>query len=190
MIISTAEEMNPRKRSTMEDVHVVHEEGSWGCNDDKMTFVGVYDGHGGRGIVEFLEDNMADNIARELNHTEPVHCDDNDDKENNATTTNILDTQHLSKKLKVEEDNATINQRLERAFLITDIQSRSMDILTSGATVVICLIKVSEEEDTTVKLSFHTFSCNSSQKLTTATSLQKFPCLEKSNEWYRDNSCG
>ena len=97
-------------------------------------------------LLIFLEDNMADNVARELNHTEPVYCDDNDDDyENNATTTNNLNTeQNLSKKVKMEEDNATINQRLERTFLITDVQSRSMDILTSGATVVICLIKVSK----------------------------------------------
>ncbi len=45
--ISTAEAMNPSRRNTMEDVHVAHPPGEWGCNDKEMTFVGVYDGHGG-----------------------------------------------------------------------------------------------------------------------------------------------
>jgi len=38
-------------------------------------------------------------------------------------------------------DNDDILRRLERAFLITDVQSKMMGIQTSGATVVVCLIK-------------------------------------------------
>jgi len=38
-------------------------------------------------------------------------------------------------------DDASVLQRIERAFLITDIQSRKANILCSGATVVICLIE-------------------------------------------------
>jgi protein phosphatase/protein phosphatase PTC1 len=43
--ISIAEEMNPSRRNTMEDVHVVHIPGTWKCPN--MTYLGVYDGHGG-----------------------------------------------------------------------------------------------------------------------------------------------
>ena len=57
------EAMNPRKRSTMEDVHRIVEalEG-----DDTLSYFGVYDGHGGRKIADFLEPNLEANISREL----------------------------------------------------------------------------------------------------------------------------
>ena len=46
------DEMNPKKRCTMEDCHrVVSALGG----DPTMSYFGVYDGHGGRQIVEFLE---------------------------------------------------------------------------------------------------------------------------------------
>lgn len=91
----------------MEDVHVVHQGGTWNCKDPNVHFLGVFDGHGGRGIVDFLEEALVDNVAIELGH----------------------------------DDDASMETRLERAFLITDIQSLKMGILTSGATVAICLIK-------------------------------------------------
>ncbi len=47
MLVSTAEEMNPSRRSTMEDCHVTLAPGSWNCPDPDMGYVGVYDGHGG-----------------------------------------------------------------------------------------------------------------------------------------------
>ena len=40
------------------------------------------------------------------------------------------------------EDDADMPTRIERAFLLTDIQSRMAGIMTSGATVAICLVKV------------------------------------------------
>jgi serine/threonine protein phosphatase PrpC len=43
--ISIAEEMNPSRRNTMEDIHVVHIPGTW--KYPNMTYLGVYDGHGG-----------------------------------------------------------------------------------------------------------------------------------------------
>jgi len=60
----------------MEDVHVTHAPGEWGCNDDEMTYIGVYDGHGGRDTVDFLEGALHLNIAEELNRTNdktPIH---------------------------------------------------------------------------------------------------------------------
>jgi protein phosphatase/protein phosphatase PTC1 len=51
LTISKAEAMNPSRRNTMEDVHVSHAPGEWGCNDKEMAFVGVYDGHGGENMI-------------------------------------------------------------------------------------------------------------------------------------------
>ena len=62
-----SEVMNPRKRVSMED-----------CDEcsvpfrvkraslEGLGFFGVYDGHGGRDIAEFLQDNLAKNL-RESN---------------------------------------------------------------------------------------------------------------------------
>jgi len=99
--------MNPSKRNTMEDVTVVYER--FDSVGPDWSFLGVYDGHGGRDIVDFLDDYLEENVAREL---------------------------------KLVDDDASVLQRIERAFLITDIQSRQANILTSGATVVVCLIEV------------------------------------------------
>lgn len=71
MIVSTAEEMNPSRRSTMEDCFVFHPPQSWGCPDPNTSFIGVYDGHGGRDIVDFLEEALASTVAQEL-------CQDDD----------------------------------------------------------------------------------------------------------------
>lgn len=56
-------EMNPRKRSTMEDVHRVVEALD---GDIDVSYFGVYDGHGGRKIADFLEFNLEKHIAEEL----------------------------------------------------------------------------------------------------------------------------
>jgi hypothetical protein len=48
MIISTAEAMNPSRRNTMEDRHIILAPGSWGAPDLDMAFLAVCDGHGGR----------------------------------------------------------------------------------------------------------------------------------------------
>lgn len=93
------EEMNAKKRCTMEDVHriVPSMQGA-----EEYSYFGVYDGHGGRQIVDFLEERLENNISKELQ----------------------------------EPDDAPILERLRRAYLITDMQSRQADIMTSGATVV------------------------------------------------------
>lgn len=98
------EEMNPRRRNTMEDVHRIIPtlQGSSG-----YSYFGVYDGHGGRHIVDFLEETLERNISIELQ----------------------------------QGDDASILERLSRAYLITDMQSRRLDITTSGATAVSALLK-------------------------------------------------
>ena len=48
---------------------------------------------------------------------------------------------HVAQELQCQDD-ASILERLERAFLMADIHSKQLGITTSGATVAICLIKV------------------------------------------------
>lgn len=55
--------MNPRKRNTMEDCHRVVTNFN---NDENLMYLGVYDGHGGRNIVDFLEERLEQNICTEL----------------------------------------------------------------------------------------------------------------------------
>ena len=102
-------EMNPRKRHTMEDCHRVLPQLS--VDLSQYSYFGVYDGHGGRQIVDFLEDALEANIAIELKET----------------------------------DDATIEERLSRAFGITDMQSRKLDIVASGATAVAALLESSAD---------------------------------------------
>jgi len=98
------EEMNPKRRSTMEDCHrIIPALGG----DENVSYFGVYDGHGGRQIVDFLETALENNVSEELR----------------------------------QPDNASVPERLARAFLITDMQSRRADITTSGATAVSVIIQ-------------------------------------------------
>lgn len=48
---------------------------------------------------------------------------------------------HVAQELRCDDD-ATILERLERAFLMADIHSKQLGVSTSGSTVAICLIKV------------------------------------------------
>jgi hypothetical protein len=47
VLVSIHEEMNPAKRSTMEDCCVYSAPGTWDAPDNDMAYLGVYDGHGG-----------------------------------------------------------------------------------------------------------------------------------------------
>lgn len=111
MIIGQAEEMNPMHRSTMEDCCVHRAPEFFKKNGSKRSwnFLGVYDGHGGRDQVDFLEDALVENVRQEL----------------------------------FAEDDAPVLERIERAFLLTDIQSYQEGLMTSGATVICCLIECS-----------------------------------------------
>ena len=114
MFISTHEEMNPSHRSTMEDCHVYYKSNELDFgNSVDMQLLGVYDGHGGREIVDFLEKNLGKNIAQEVKYN----------------------------------DASSIGEKLERAFIITDVESRMDGILYSGATVVVCLIQRHHDGD-------------------------------------------
>lgn len=115
MMVSTWEEMNPKRRSTMEDCSVVHLPGTWGAPDPEMAYFGIYDGHGGRDMVEYLEHFLHFHMAQELVHA-------------------------------TQDINNTVSMELcmERAFMIADIhaQTQEVGVESSGATVVVCLVKV------------------------------------------------
>lgn len=111
MYCCTHEEMNPRRRSTMEDVHRVV---PYLAGSNEYSYFGVYDGHGGRHIVDFLEETLENNISTELQLP----------------------------------DEASVLERIRRAFLITDMQSKQLDIVTSGATAVVALLKTTCDETT------------------------------------------
>ena len=64
-------------------------------------------GHGGRQIVDFLEENLEKNIAAELQ----------------------------------QNDNSSIPEKLKRAYLLTDMQSRQLNHVTAGSTSISALIK-------------------------------------------------
>jgi serine/threonine protein phosphatase PrpC len=81
MIISTSEEMNPLRRASMEDVFVVREfqqketcfttsTGTGTAASSTCTYLGLYDGHGGRWTVDFLQQALDKNVEIEL------HADD------------------------------------------------------------------------------------------------------------------
>ena len=107
MTVSTYEEMNPSRRNTMEDCHVVHGPGTWG-GPPGLAYLAVYDGHGGCSMAEYLEHGLSFHVAEELKH----------------------------------EDDADMATRLERAFILADIHAAQQEVSTSGATVVLCLVKV------------------------------------------------
>ena len=58
------EEMNSRRRNTMEDCHRILP--TLGNGLEKYSYFGIYDGHGGRQIVDFLEDALEQNVIIEL----------------------------------------------------------------------------------------------------------------------------
>jgi radical SAM superfamily enzyme len=50
---------------------------------------------------------------------------------------------HVAEELGCQTDNADTATRLERAFLMADIHSHQAGVQASGATVALCLVKVS-----------------------------------------------
>ena len=120
----------------MEDSHIVLPAGSWKAPDPNMTYLAVHDGHGGMNmssscvccsqesffifshIFSFRFSNLGRDIVNFLEQTL---------------------AQNVAQEL-AHQDDATMETRLERAFLLTDIQSKQFGLETSGATVAICLV--------------------------------------------------
>jgi len=53
VLVSSHEEMNPQRRSSMEDCTVYAAPGTWDAPDLDMAFLGLYDGHGGKCFLQF-----------------------------------------------------------------------------------------------------------------------------------------
>lgn len=62
--LGISHDKNSRYRRTMEDAHIFVDK--YGGVDTQGYFA-VYDGHGGRGAVEFVEKNLHENVLAELN---------------------------------------------------------------------------------------------------------------------------
>jgi protein phosphatase PTC1 len=62
--ISECEEMNASHRRTMEDTHCIIQHGF--NNDPQCAFFAVFDGHGGRGVAEYLSTTLNKNIEIEM----------------------------------------------------------------------------------------------------------------------------
>ena len=61
------EEMNSRRRNTMEDCHRIISVLDSNHEDLKnYSYFGIYDGHGGRQIVDYLENALEETIIKEL----------------------------------------------------------------------------------------------------------------------------
>lgn len=150
MILSMAEEMNPTRRNTMEDAHVAHEPGTWGAPDSRATFLAVYDGHGGRDMADYIEEKLATYVAQEWKYSSseqvesPSVLDEQRDKkrrlDDRGKNIDQGDGKQHSDKSPTPDDGVAIRTALERAFLLTDMQSRMDGITTSGATVACCVI--------------------------------------------------
>jgi len=115
--------MNPSRRSSFEDCSIYAPSGTWNAPDENMAFLAVADGHGGRDIVEFLEDGLLYHVSQEL-QIESAEVEPSGDNDN-------------SNQIIIKE---SIPARLERAFLMADIHSKAMGLTNSGATVAVCLV--------------------------------------------------
>ena len=149
MIVSIADEMNPTRRNTMEDAFSTHSPGSWGAPSKNAVFLGVYDGHGGRLMADYCEDNLAANVAREweyaegerklqkLQQSKKRRIDECDEKKDDVGGRNNKGNAQSTVE---KEEGEVIQTALGRAFLLTDVQSKLDGVSTSGATVVCCIV--------------------------------------------------
>ena len=100
-----------------------------------MAFLAVCDGHGGRDIVEFLEDGLLYHVSSEMQFEEhdSSNCDDRNASSGHDNNNNNNNSQ-------TNPSNDSISARLERAFLMADIHSKAMGLTNSGATVAVCVV--------------------------------------------------
>jgi hypothetical protein len=100
----------------------------------------------GREIVDFLDHAMSYHVAEELSVVDKNDDDKAEGKENEEVTMNQCTDSTLpgdSGPNTAEATPVSMEARLVRAFLMADINSRLAGLMTSGATVAICLLKVS-----------------------------------------------
>jgi protein phosphatase len=135
--VTTCEEMNPSRRCSMEDCSVYAEAGTWGAPDPGMALLCICDGHGGREMVEYLEEGLVYHVAQELQHSAAegaaatsaaaaaTAAGDGDDAGPSSAPT-----------LK-----PSMGTTLERAFMMADVHSKTLGVNASGATVALCLVQ-------------------------------------------------
>ena len=95
----------------------------------------MYDGHGGRDIVDFLELALENNIVEEIKYFQSSKTRLNSDEKFEVDS------------VITEEDKNLVTSSLRSAFLLTDIQSRTLGIMNSGATVTSLLFQRFQEEN-------------------------------------------
>lgn len=131
--------------------------GTWGAPDPGMALLCICDGHGGREMVEYLEDGLVYHVAQELRHGEEGDDDDDDEEEeeeeggegrqsDDATPTDGEATTPAPASART----IPMSTRLERAFMMADVHSKTLGVDTSGATVALCLVKREGETRWTV----------------------------------------
>ena len=135
--VAVSSHMNARCRRTMEDAHRVVD-----AFDGVPTqgYFAVYDGHGGRGIVEFIEHQLEKNVASELKF------DEGNRTEEECLTSAFLITDIESKRagLKVSGSTAVVclvrevpdaagGAPIRRAFLANAGDSRAVVARRSGS---------------------------------------------------------
>jgi serine/threonine protein phosphatase PrpC len=133
----------------MEDVHRVLPV----LADDlqQYSYFGVYDGHGGRQIVDFLEEALEKNIMNELRMQDDAPILDRLSRYCrfliqllSLAGVNIRSS-YFFFLFFLKKQHQQLKYYEHRAFLITDMQSRRDDIVASGATAVSVLLKRSED---------------------------------------------
>ena len=134
-LVSTCEEMNPSKRSSFEDCSIYAPAGSWNAPDSNMAFLSVVDGHGGRDIVEYLEDGLLYHVSQELQQQQQQQQQPQQQQKHTDDTT--VNTELIPS---AANEESSILASLERAFLMADIHSKALGVTSSGATVAVCLV--------------------------------------------------
>ena len=63
ILVSTHEEMNPQRRSSMEDCTIYAPPGTWDAPDPTMAYLGLYDGHGGTMVTKDSKDSRTRSLS-------------------------------------------------------------------------------------------------------------------------------
>eukprot|EP01132_Coremiostelium_polycephalum_P009922 gene9922-12167_t len=125
-------EKNPRFRRTMEDEHVIID-----CfgGDAEQGYFAIYDGHGGRGAVEFTAKTLHNNLLEELN------------KSPNGDIPEHIRNSYLSTDRQMEKENIQFSGTTVISALIrkNSENDKYLYIANAGdARAVICQNKVAE----------------------------------------------
>ncbi|EGC31279.1 hypothetical protein DICPUDRAFT_57785 [Dictyostelium purpureum] len=127
-------EKNPRYRRTMEDEHVIID-----CfgGDPTQGYFAIYDGHGGRGAVEFTAKTLHNNLLEELNK------DQNGDVLEHFKNSYLLTDKQMNEKESIQFSGTTSITALIRKSPVDG--ERYLYIANAGdARAVVCHNKVAE----------------------------------------------